>query len=239
MSYYPTPKKLFNSILNPDASNNKERASSEISTLLFSSHILICLLFYSVSLMSLTTFAILIVNYSILAYSAGAVSAGYAYKNNEENDEHDTDKKFMSICTLTFLLTGILPFIYLKILAPSIVAIYLPIMFYSFIALATYIHFNSTPSGPSDNLLENLKGFLKTKVFTSHISLISFNKHRAETMQKKPQQRIETQVQQRDSSYFGGGTLASGDNFEVVVPSAPLLTETSQYLQGVDGKRIV
>ncbi|MBT4803643.1 MAG: hypothetical protein HON78_01415 [Legionellales bacterium] len=230
MSYYPTPKKLLNTILNPDASNNKERASSEISTLLFSSHILICLLFYSVSLMSLTTFAILIVNYSILAYSAGAVSAGYAYKDNEENDEHDTDKKFMSICTLTFLLTGILPFIYLKILAPSIVAIYyLPIMFYSFIALATYINFNSTPSGPSDNLLENLKGFLKTKVFTWHISLISFNKHRAETMQNIPQQAIKTQVQQRDSSDFGGGTPASGDDLTGTIPSAPPLAEASLY----------
>lgn len=229
MSYYPTPKKLFNSILNPDASNNKERASSEISTLLFSSHILICLLFYSVSLMSLSTFAILIVNYSILAYSAGAVSAGYAYKDNEENDEHDTDKKFMSICTLTFLLTGILPFIYLKILAPSIVAIYLPIMFYSFIALATYIHFNSTPSGPSDNLLENLKGFLKTKVFTRHISLISFNKHRAETMQNIPQQIIKTQEQQRRSSDFGGGKPASGDHVTGVIPSAPFLPEAPPY----------
>jgi hypothetical protein len=213
VSYYPEPKQILNILLYPGHTNKKHQAASDISWLLLLTHTLVMLLLFSVSLMSATTFAIMLVNHAVLSYSAGAVSLGYSAQNNDTEDAND--KKSMTIYTLTFLLAGILPFIYWKILAPSIVAVYAPLIIYSFIAVATYIHFTPRPNEPANNLLDSFKGFLKTKIFPKSISLISMNKSRASIKRKKEKKINNPTPRPRGSTDFGSGVV--GDSTATAV----------------------
>ena len=224
MSYYPEPKQILNILLHPGHTDKKNQAASDISWLLLLIHTFVITLFFSVSLMSATTFAIMLVNYAVLSYSAGAISLGYQTASQNEGID---DKKSMTIYTLTFLLAGILPFIYLKTLAPTVAAIYsiVPIICF-FIAAATYIHFTPVPNEPADNLLDSFKGFLKTKIFSEWWSPIKWNKHRASIKRKKEKKINNPAAIQRRSTDFGSGIV--GNSTPTAIPLTTQITGNSQ-----------
>ena len=208
MAYYPSNK--LSVLLRPNLHNHKERSASIILAGYFFLHFVPLFILYCASLLSTLWFIGLLVNYFVLSYAAAVSSMGYAESN--EVQYHASDKTTMMQYTTLFFITGAWPLITLQALIPAIFVVYILVVMYAFIALATYIHFGDNQENNEHSILSDLKYFCKDKLFSENIGLTNLNKICCKKIAKKAgsESTIQNYRSPTESNNFGSG-----------VPSAP------------------
>ena len=217
MAFYPRNK--LSLLLNPLEGSTKEKSASSIFTGLFFSHLVIICILYIGSIIPLYILAGLAVNYFALSYAAASASLGYS--DHEHATQAPNDKTTMSQLTTLFFITGVWPLIAAQVFAPALFVLNIFILFYSIVALATYLHFDDSPTHHGQSLLSDLRGFFKSKIFSKPLSLISMNKHlSAKEERRLPREEID-QITPRGPEDFGSGRL-DGTSVPMPIASAPL-----------------
>jgi hypothetical protein len=96
------------------------------------------------------------------------------------------------------------------------------ILFYSIVALATYLHFDDSPTHHGQSLLSDLRGFFKSKIFSKPLSLISMNKHLSAKEERRiTREEINQPTPPRGPENFGSGRL-DGTSVPMPIATAPL-----------------
>ena len=227
MAYFPTNK--LSVVLRPNLDNYKERSASVIFSGFFFAHFFPLFILYAASLLSTMWFIGLLINYFVLSYAAAVSSMGYAESN--EVALHASDKTTIMQYTTLFFIAGAWPLITLQALVPAMFVVYILVVMYAFVSLATYIHFGDNQENNDHTILSDLKFFCKDKIFSENIGLIKLNKICCKKIEKKAgvESAITNYRPPTASNNFGGGR-ASQQGYELVPtnePSAPYITTNS------------
>ncbi len=226
MAFYPRNK--LSLILNPLDGSPKEKSASRIFTGLFFSHLIIVCILYIGYIVPLYLLVGLAVNYFALSFAAASASLGYS--NSDIVTQARSDKTTMTQLTTLFFITGVWPLIAAQVFAPALFVLNIFIVFYSIVALSTYLHFDETPTAHGQSLLSDLRGFFKNRIFSKPLSLISMNKHLSAKEEKRiAREGIYHEETPRGHEDFGSGRIGGEPTTAVAthIPSAPPIEETT------------